>query len=96
MHEDVLELLLGGKRKSSQPPVIADGSLFWIVSFIIPAAFFTVTGTNILGWVNYGTPVGTSLTIGTVYGLFQLYRALSNITRASGPMGIEGAKELEV
>ena len=96
MHGDVLEFLLEKNQKINQPPAIANGSLFWIVSFVIPAVFFTLVGINILGWANHGIPVGTSLSIGTLYCLCQLYRALLSIARASGPMDIEGAKELVV
>lgn len=75
----------------------ANGSLFWLVSFIFPSLLLMCIGTSVLVWSSRNYPVAVSFTIGLAYCLFQIFRVISNVSAACcGPAKGKGtSRDLE-
>ena len=86
MHSDTLENIweMMGMKPSTMhlSNAVKTGSMFWLVSFIIPSTFLTCIGLEVLVWNESTYAVSGFLSGGMVYCLWRLWRVLSNISSA--------------
>ena len=87
MHADTLSLVWGAERVPDLthhiPAATKSGSMYWTVSYILPAMFLTFVGLEVLVWSASTIAVGVFVTLGSLYGLYQLYRAILRVSRAN-------------
>jgi uncharacterized membrane protein len=88
MHNDVLKFVwsrMGTQNidTSHLHHAQKNGSLFWVVSFILPSTILTCVGLGVLVWSQSTISVGVAMTIGMIYCLWRLYSVLRNIAKGS-------------
>jgi hypothetical protein len=86
MHDDVLKFVwtaLGetGVDTSHLSEAERTGSLFWVISFILPSTVLTCVGLLVLVWSQSPRSVAVSMSVGTVYCIWRLFVVLRNIAR---------------
>jgi hypothetical protein len=94
MHSDVLNFvwgLMGAQNvdTSHLPDAQKNGSLFWVVSFILPSTILTCVGLGVLVWSQSAISVGVAMTLGMLYCMWRLYKVLSNIAKGVPNQDIE-------
>ena len=87
MHGDMLQFVWAKLLHSSTErsaishlhPVEANGSLFWLVNFIIPSVILTIIGISVLVWSAHGYLVAAPLSVALAFCIFRVSKAIANI-----------------